>query len=648
MPVVEADSSVRQAEEQVGRRSWTGLAMVGLVTVVVVECVRVLFSVGYHEGESLGNLVAGMIVVALFATPLLAGPLRRVLPPGALLVTAVVALGAGRLALQATGDVSLALVGATTAVGLLAFALATVAVHRHTPEGSTGIAVACTLGLATDTLVRATGTTWDIVWRHDLVAWVLAVAMVGALVAVTLTGVGAGVVPDEDDGGGALPSFLLWPYLYLALLYTQSPAFLDSSAGVSYAVGLAVALGTAALALVVIVAVARHGLPRIATAVIVVGLAVVAFMLPVATGSSVAVLTVLAQAATAALLGSATGPARHEARDRIAAPTAAFAGGGVWVATAMLLFALHTLQPLPFSNRFLPAAVGLSMALALLTPSSTRSTARFTGRARWALPAVVAAAAVVAPLVVAASWPSPAHPDVADRPIRVLTFNIEQGLTLGQLHLEQMARFVDDADPDVVMMEEVGRGWSLSGMTDDAEWFSRRLGMPYAWSPAADHQFGNVVFSRLPITDQQVLALGKGNGTQDRSAVFVIVDVGGGRELTVIGTHLMNGSQPSMHESRAQAYRDILDHWGGRSRTVLLGDLNTYPRDVPPGWPELDIPLDAGFGTNQDLDQCTMPTSNQNCPDWIFTTGDLGLSPVTVVVDRPDHRPITAEVTVGG
>jgi len=83
-------------------------------------------------------------------------------------------------------------------------------------------------------------------------------------------------------------------------------------------------------------------------------------------------------------------------------------------------------------------------------------------------------------------------------------------------------------------------------------------------------------------------------------------------------------------------------------KLLLLGDFNTYPREVLPGWPELNIPLDAGFRTTQDTVQCTVPTSNQNCPDWIFTSPDLPAAAVTVVIDRPDHRPIAATVYIPG
>jgi hypothetical protein len=43
-----------------------------------------------------------------------------------------------------------------------------------------------------------------------------------------------------------------------------------------------------------------------------------------------------------------------------------------------------------------------------------------------------------------------------------------------------------------------------------------------------------------------------------------------------------------------------------------------------------------------------MPTSNDNCPDWILTSPDLPPAPVRIVVDRPDHRPIAATVTLPG
>ena len=43
--------------------------LVLLTTVTAVETLRVLFSVAYHAGETLGNVPSGLVVVAILATP---------------------------------------------------------------------------------------------------------------------------------------------------------------------------------------------------------------------------------------------------------------------------------------------------------------------------------------------------------------------------------------------------------------------------------------------------------------------------------------------------------------------------------------------------------------------------------------------------
>jgi endonuclease/exonuclease/phosphatase family metal-dependent hydrolase len=633
-------------------------ALVAATTLVTLECARVLFSIAYHTGESVGWTKTGLMVVVLFAVPALGGPLRRLLPPTILLTGSVAVAVVGRLALQAVDDVNFGLAMFATGAALLALSLAATGAHRHRADGRLVAAVAVTIGVAVDVVLRAADATWDFVWRHDAPAWALTVLVLAALAAALVVCLRRGAVPIGEPPGDGLAAFLLWPYLYLVVFYAQSPAFLDSSGGVQLPVGIAVALLDAALAVLVLGLSSRQPLPRWGIVGVALALAGVAYLLPAVTGPMALALCGITQLGAAALLGQAT--SRDETEDetdpRLNRASLAFAGGSVLFAAATLLYTLHTIQPLPFSNRFVPAAMGLAMASAAWA-SGTRAGAHEPAREvatttpKALVPSIVGVLvvlAVVVPLAVALTWPAPATVTAADRPLRVMTFNIQQGVTLGQLDLEQIAGVVDMAEPDVVMMEEVGRGWSVSGMTDEAEWLRRRLRMETAWGAAADNQFGNLVLSRVRITERDVLALGKGNGTQDRSAVFVTLDLGGGRQTEIIGTHLQNGSPPGFHETRAQEYRAILEQWSGRPTTVLIGDLNTYPRLVPPGWPELNIVLDAGFHTTQDLDQCTMPTSNANCPDWVFTTPDLHLSPVTIVVDRPDHRPIAATISPAG
>lgn len=641
-PSLGPEGSDRRLERRVG------LVVVALTALVAVQGLRAIFSVTYKVGESIGFAVAGACVVALFVAPVLAIPLRRLLAPRSLLIGSVAVVAAGRLVAQFVTP-TFALLAVVVASALLALTIVIAATRAHVAGGSVVVAVGVTVAVALDTILRATGITWDTIWRDDAGAWVTTIAVLAGLGVATTAAARIGIVPDRDDRHAGPSAFLLGPYLYLALFYTQSAAYVDSSGGVPVAVGLGVALAAAALAIAVIAVVGRTGLHRAAAAAIAVALVVLCWLLTGVTGPAAIAVALAAQAASAALLGHAAAAPRGPDSASIGRTAGAFTGGGLTLGIATLAYTIHPLQPLPVSNRFVPAIVGATMLVALAARQRVQAPAgdapAHGSRDVWYLAGAVAAAAVLVPVVVAVTWPTADTVTLDGRALKVMTFNIDQGVANGPLDLEEVARAIEAGNPDVVVVEEVGRGWAVSGMTDEAEWLRRRLGMAYAWAPANDDQFGNVVLSRLPILDSEAVRLPKGQGKQTRSALVVRVDPGDGEPIDIIGTHLENGDAQIYHDARARSYEEILSRWGRSTRTVFLGDFNTYPRNVSVGWPELELVLNAGFRTTQDTLQCTMPTSNRNCPDWIFVSPDGELSPVMIVVDRPDHRPIAAEVT---
>jgi endonuclease/exonuclease/phosphatase family metal-dependent hydrolase len=226
--------------------------------------------------------------------------------------------------------------------------------------------------------------------------------------------------------------------------------------------------------------------------------------------------------------------------------------------------------------------------------------------------------------------------------LRVVTFNPHEAVTRdGQLDLDAFGDTVQRLRPDVLVVEEAGRGWQLSAGVDLAEWGKRRLGMPYVWGPAADHQFGNVVFSRVPVLDARVVPLPRAKGTMRRSAVVARVGPIAGEPITVVGVHLQNGGDAAGRESRSAEIRALaraLPH--EPRRTVIAGDLNSDP-----GSAELHALLDLGFETRQPTERCTLTTSNDNCSDWILVTPDLEQRRLEVLpFDAFDHRPVIADV----
>ena len=615
---------------------------VASAVVITLEMVRVLFTVGYHLADRVGWVPGGAVVVATFAAPILLVPWQRSTRAAGLPILAGAVLAA-RLWVQLAHPVPYWLAAVGAGAGLMVIAQMISAMRPF------GFALATVAGLAVDTTIRALGRTWDIPWRGDASAWLFTVGLLGAFA--------VGIVVQQRrhpsrwssfGGASALSAVLLGPFLYLACFYTQSPAYLASAGRVSLAAGVAVALGDAILAVVALAIGAGWDLPgggarvrewlaghTLITALL---LGVGGAFLPTATGGPAIALAVVMQILAAAVYGVVL---RDGSAERPAWQLPALASGGFLLFGLLaLLYQVSFLVKLPFPSRAVPAVAG---ALFVLVQSArVRRPHLHPG-----LPITVrsfgtlAVLAALVPLFLVVSLPAPITPSVPRGPVSVMTFNINQAVRDGQLNLDEIASVVSASKPDVVVLQEVGRGMAVSGMTDEAEWLRWKLQLPYVWAPAGDNQFGNLVFTRLPVLARDVLALGKGAGTQDRSAARVRLDLGEGRDLTVIGAHLQNGSASAIHQTRASEYRAILHHWGGGSRTVFAGDLNTYP-----GWAELALLSDAGFWTTQNTTACTMATSNSNCPDWIFVTRDLTISEVHVTADRPDHRPLVAAVTV--
>lgn len=300
-----------------------------------------------------------------------------------------------------------------------------------------------------------------------------------------------------------------------------------------------------------------------------------------------------------------------------------FAAGSLLFAAATLAYTIHPLQPLPVSNSFVPAVVALSMLVMVRARPDRPEVIGPVMRLVRSVVLALVALAVVVPALIVVTWPSAPVTTAAGRPIQVMTFNIDEGIANGPLDLEEVARTIEAGQPDVVVIEELGRGWAVSGMTDEAEWLRRRLDMPYGWAPANDHQFGNIVLSRLPILDSKALTLPRRDATSSAAwCSSPSIPATGHRSTSSART-----SRTVTHRrSRTPGPRRTATSSpsGTVSPAPCSSAISTPTREVPPGWPELDIPLDAGFHTPQDTDHCTMPTSNENCPDWIMASPDAG------------------------
>lgn len=116
--------------------------------------------------------------------------------------------------------------------------------------------------------------------------------------------------------------------------------------------------------------------------------------------------------------------------------------------------------------------------------------------------------------------------------------------------------------------------------------------------------------------------------------------------------HLQARNTPDAEQTRLDQMHLVLEDWDGRAHTVIAGDLNPRNEYVdgteqpPKVISNLEVFLNAGLQPTQPTQVCTMPTSGENCSDYVFTTANLEQSRPNEVVeaDVSDHRPVLADV----
>jgi endonuclease/exonuclease/phosphatase family metal-dependent hydrolase len=345
-------------------------------------------------------------------------------------------------------------------------------------------------------------------------------------------------------------------------------------------------------------------------------------------------------------------------------PVVSLVGGLILAAGVVLAGASISAAPLSAARS--PAVVGLTLAIGWLIFVGTA----FGFYAYWAyLPAVYAATAVVVvgcalvpgihlpawralpialvpivvgvPLLALLLSPVPPPPVEPRNTFRIMTFNIHQGFNAGQVpSLDLIAEVIAQEAPDVVLLQEVVRGWMIDQQHDALSVLSERLGMPYVFGPNIGDLFGNAILSRFPMTDVRRVQFARQPSVRHVPRGAVSVRIG---DVVIINTHLDDVSDGGA--VRQEQIRTILREWDGERAVILGGDLNATPGDL-----ELGLLSEAGFG---DLAGPAGPTTTTSDPpqriDYLLGIGVIGSNPRTVMsLGASDHRAVVVNVTRSG
>jgi endonuclease/exonuclease/phosphatase family metal-dependent hydrolase len=623
----------------------TELAVAALTVVSGLQLLRLMVAttVSVYR-DRLGATLIGLaiFVFAVVGLGFLAPAVARLLGRRRALVVSVAGVALVRLVVQLVPDALARWLLAP--VGVLLFLWF---VPLWLARDGPGLALALLAGLAVDTALAGLFGSWDYAW--SISGWTVALAMALAGAAVWALAAVRDAGP-ERPGDPARPRAAVWPLagigpaLFLHALIWQNLGWQAVLGGRSQeAAFLLVMVGNlAALAAGTAAALVRETRwPVVGTAIG--GLAVAVALANEATAAA----GVLGQAAAAVLLVVLV--RRSGAAGRLGPASAAWtAGMGLFMLLVFAYYAVYDVV-LPFGNGPLPAVAAALVALA--AAGAMRAGRDQDPGRRDVVLALAGVALLAVPLLTWVTAPGPlrATPGPA-RPVRVMSYNLHFGFDVrGWSDLEGLARAVEASGAEVVGLQEVSRGWYINGSTDMLAWLQRRLRMPHArFAGASDAIWGNAVLSRYPILSDEVTRLPREGVPLRRNALQVEVDLGEGRRLGVVVTHLHHVEGPDGERVRLTQLPRLLEGVAGRKATVVLGDFNAEP-----GSAEIAMLRAAGLtdafvpAGGRPADELTWSSDRPDRRiDYIWLSPDLEASGFAATTSTAsDHRGIA--VTVG-
>lgn len=604
----------------------------------------VLFVIG--DAGSSSALTMGGFALGLLTLSVVAGDLAgRSNPRWWWVLGGLLALAA-MLGLRATeGGTGQAVLSSTAVVGAgVAFAALGAGATR-----AADARVGLLGGFAASAGLHAALGTRDLTWRSGagatVAALLLAILAGRAIAAASRALTTRSPAPSELADARAIgwPWLVLGPALTLALVLIAPAGRMAVALGTTGPIARVAAIGVVALlALGALIAPVLRG-PGATLAGPVLVLIGAAGALDAAGGRAAA-----SQAALALGLGLVVG-ALPETGAPAGGPRAGRAAGSALLTLGVLVFAYYAPYDLalPFNNRAVLLAAATATAAAALA-GRQRSVPDVPGRAP--LPPILIllalSVALVAPSLLelrgsatsgAVTSGDATVPDREVDELVVMLANVRMGFDeQGRFRADEVARAILDSGADVVVLNEVDRGWATTGAHDVGAVLARATGMTLIFAPAADEVWGNAVLTRLPVREVEVERLPRGRDAMARSLLVVVLGLDDGREVAILGTHLSHVDRRGdtrLPQARAVAAAAARLRDRGIP-TIVAGDLNAEP-----GQAEL-----LAFA---DLVGPTLPGGRPTFPagrpvvqiDHVLVSGELEVRAAAVLPDRlSDHR----------
>lgn len=603
-------------------------------TLLLLQGFRVFIPYLVFEIDQSERARLATIALAVFALAFLAAPLYRLIGGRLTLSVAAAMLIVARMGIQFTENPEMRwLLGAGTVVAW-SWVLTVLLPYRG-PQCAAGIGISFVLDLC----IRGARGTLDLPWMPGnfshlvtiVIALVLAFSTWSVLTFATLDG-------DETTYGSSVRYLGIGSGIALWLVAAGNLGFAEvrGGLGLAAAFGLLTAGSLLALALPTVLQRNRFPIRNDRAISIFLGalglLSVFAWERGVARWFDILLLPVLSLVTTLLTMSAAITTGGSPVAGRWRCGAALTIGLLLQTAFTFAYFARSgplLLLALPILVLILAGLAGTQVTgtVSLLRPALKR------GMAVLAITCVL----VFAWILIDQRDSSSSNPDPGQ--LTVMTFNIQGGFSNGNIwSLEEIAQTIESNNPDIVLIQEITRGWMVMSSVDQVRWLSDRLQMDYAYSGNSyDGLWGNAILTRLPILSTDSVVYSTTDNLR-RGAVSVDVETLGG-SVRVIDTHLDNPGEAT--EVRLAQIAELIELLGSSTPAIVAGDFN-----ADSGSPEWQAIIDAGL-VDAAADDATTTSEDARRIDYIFLTPDLSVSTYAVPeIWTSDHRPVVVELSL--
>jgi endonuclease/exonuclease/phosphatase family metal-dependent hydrolase len=639
----------------VDRRIFLGYILPALVITAGLQTLRVFFpSLAWYLKDTVGLPSTSLAIYALltFLVGFLAAVLWRLLGPRRSLWLTAGGVALVRLAEQLVSsppvDLWLSLIGTALFALFLPVWFGHLRAQRGLEAGPRW-AFGLWLGLSLDTAIKGANGTLDLSWTPGL--WTTGTTIL--LVALIFWSLrrepfSAGRPVSENGWGDALALFGLGPFLLIQALIFQNLGWTAEVAGLQAQLAfLMVMIGNLLAILGAIWGFSRPYTFRYLLAFVVLAYLGIAISSADQPGAAFLVILGIGQF----LMGWAWSviASLNSSGDRPGlTPTTVSLGVGLlfFVLLAFVYYASMDIN-LGIPRDAIPPLSGVLFGLAVVWGiSRVQQQGRTPWADRTALTCGIALLALPLATMIALGGAPATHAPTGS-PVTVMTYNIHSAYSAaGRQDPEAIAQAIEASGADIVTLNEVSRGWLIDGSTDLVFWLSRRLDMPILFKGTEDPVWGNAILTRDPVLQTGSGPLPLSHTLIARGYLWARVDVGGPEPLLVITTHLHQ--LEAEHDVRLLQVPVLVDLWGERPFSLVMGDMNSQPGD-----PEMDLFSQAGLVDSWQQagegDGLTFSSTNPfERIDWIWHTPDMrAVSAEVPATTASDHRPAVTTLEIG-